>query len=184
MSKGGFMKTITHKLLAHTINPKTEILIIGTFNPDTEKNQADFFYGRVRNHLWRLLPLAFHEKELKGAAKQEKLDFIEKHKIDFVDLIARVSVENGQEDNIKDHYIDPRVTEWRDVISEIKKLPNLKRVCLTRKSFSDTPNIKNKVLEIQDFCQKMGIYFVALSTPARFYNQDKQDEWTNFLLRG
>lgn len=178
------MKTIKHKLLGHSLNPQTEILIIGTFNPDTEKNQADFFYGRVRNHLWNLLPLAYHEKGLKGAVKKEKLDFIEKHKIDFIDLFAQVIVEDGQEDNFKDHYIDQRVTEWRDVILEIKKLPNLKKVCLTRKSFSDTPNIKSKVIEIQDFCQNEGIYFEALSTPARFYNKDKQDEWTNFILRG
>lgn len=177
------MKTIKHKLLGHARNPLTEILIIGTFNPDTEKNPADFFYGRVRNHLWNLLPFAYNEKGLKGAAKQEKLDFIKNHRIDFIDLIKQVLVEEGQEDNVKDHYIDQRVTEWRDVISEIKKLSNLTRVCITRKSFSDTPNIKNKVIEIQEYCQNEGIYFQALSTPARFYNEDKQNEWTNFLLR-
>ena len=176
------MVTIKHKFLDHLINPKTEILIIGTFNQNTEGNKADFFYGRVRNHLWILLPQAYNEKGLKGAAMQEKLDFIEKHRIDFIDLIAQVNVEESQEDNVKDHYIDHRVTEWRDVISEIKRLPNLKKVGLTRKSFADVPNIKVKVMEIQDYCQKEEIPFQILSTPARFYNLNKQAEWTDFLL--
>lgn len=180
--QGSIMINIKHKFLDHTINPKTEILIIGTFNQNTEGNEADFFYGRVRNHLWNLLPRAYNEKDLKGAAKQEKLDFIEKHRIDFIDLIAKVKVDEGQEDNVNDHYIDHRVDEWRDVISEMKKLPTLKKVCLTRKSFADVPNIKVKVLEIQEYCQQENIPFQILSTPARFYNLTKQAEWTSFLL--
>jgi G:T/U-mismatch repair DNA glycosylase len=35
------------------------MLIIGTFNPATYKNQADFFYSRGKNYFWRLLPVAF-----------------------------------------------------------------------------------------------------------------------------
>mgnify|MGYP000203195880 CR=1 FL=1 len=52
------MKTIKHKFLDHNINPKAEMLFLGTFNPETENNDADFFYGRSRNYLWKLLPLA------------------------------------------------------------------------------------------------------------------------------
>ncbi len=44
------MSTIKHRFLDHQINPETEILILGTFNPETEKNEADFFYGRNRNY--------------------------------------------------------------------------------------------------------------------------------------
>lgn len=36
------MKTVNHKFLEHQLNPETEILIIGTFNPDTCTNKADF----------------------------------------------------------------------------------------------------------------------------------------------
>lgn len=82
------MITVQHRFLDHQINPETETLIIGTFNPETVDNKAEFFYGRSRNYLWRLLPTAFGETDLKNASKQEKLEFIQKYKIDLTDLLA------------------------------------------------------------------------------------------------
>jgi G:T/U-mismatch repair DNA glycosylase len=55
--------TIPHKFLDRKINPETQTLIIGTFNPAADKNPATFFYSRGRNHFWRLLPTALKEKE-------------------------------------------------------------------------------------------------------------------------
>jgi hypothetical protein len=89
------MIKIPHRFLDHQIDPETETLIIGTFNPETANNEAEFFYGRSRNYLWRLLPLAFGEKNLKEHTKQEKLEFIKKHHIDFIDLIEEIEVENA-----------------------------------------------------------------------------------------
>ena len=37
------MVTIKHKFIAHQIQPDTKTLIIGTFNPDSPDNEADFF---------------------------------------------------------------------------------------------------------------------------------------------
>lgn len=176
------MKSVKHRFLDHKINPATETLIIGTFNPDTINNQADFFYSRGRNYLWTLLPSAFSESDLKNATKEEKTSFIERRKIDFVDLISEVEVEEGQEANYYDGYIDSRVKVWRDVISEIKQLKSLKRVCFTRKTFSDIPNMKKQVEAIQHYCVEAGIYFQPIVTPARYYNHNKQTEWSNFLL--
>jgi G:T/U-mismatch repair DNA glycosylase len=175
------MKTIKHKFLNHKINPITEILIIGTFNPDTPGNGADFFYGRGRNFLWKLLPLAFNEPDLKGANKEEKINFIGNYKIDLIDLISEIEVEDGQETNYNDAYIDSKVVDWRDVISEIDKLPNLKRVCFTRKTLSGVPNMRGRIVVIQEHCSKKGVFFKALTTPARFYSQDKQKEWSDFF---
>lgn len=173
------MTKIRHRFLTHEINPKTETLIIGTFNPDTKENIADFFYGRQRNYLWKLIPTAFGELSLKDKVKDEKLKFIEKHKLDFIDLISEVEVDEVA--NYDDSYLDNRVTKWRNVISEIEKLPNLKKVCLTRKSFGDTPNMKTKIDEIKSHCENKKIPFQFLATPARFYNQIKQTEWSNFF---
>jgi G:T/U-mismatch repair DNA glycosylase len=175
------MSTIKHRFLEHKINPETEILILGTFNPDTEKNEADFFYGRSRNYLWKLLPTAFQKTDLKKASKQEKLSFIKQERIDFIDLIAEIEVEKGQETNYNDDFIDSRVIKWQDIISETRKLNKLKKILLTRKTFTGIPNMKNQIEIIQDYCFKNGIYFKALLTPARFYNESKQTEWTNFL---
>ena len=176
------MSTIKHRFLDHQINPETEILILGTFNPDTEKNDADFFYGRNRNYLWKLLPTAFKKTDLKKASKQEKLSFVKQERIDFIDLISEVEVEEGQEANYDDKFIDSRVIKWQNIIEEIGKLSNLKKILLTRKTFTGIPKMKIQIETIQDYCFKNRIYFKALSTPARFYNETKQTEWTNFLI--
>jgi len=176
------MSLVCHRFLDHKINPETETLIIGTFNPETEGNPAEFFYGRSRNYLWRLLPSAFQETDLKNGDKHEKLTFIERRRIDFIDLISKIEVEEGHESNFYDGYIDGRVNEWRNIIVEIDQLQNIKRVCFTRKTFSDIPNMKIKIGEIEEHCRNKGIYFKSITTPARFYREDKQTEWTNFLL--
>lgn len=176
------MNKIKHLLLNHQINPDTETLIIGTFNPETSKNEADFFYGRSRNFMWQILPTAFGEETLKGKSTEEKLAFIKKYKIDFIDLIAEVDIEDGQEANYNDAYLDDKVSKWWDVIAELKKLNNIKQVCFTRKTFSGVPNIKKKIEEIEEHCFKNRIWFKNLVTPSRFYREDKQAQWTNFLL--
>jgi hypothetical protein len=173
------MAKIKHRFINHEINTQTETLVIGTFNPDTEENIAEFFYGRQRNFLWTLIPTAFGAPSLKGKTKNEKLQFIECFKIDFIDLISEVEVDEVS--NYDDAYIDSKVTEWRNVVSEIDKLLNLKRVCLTRKSFSDIPNMKLKIDEIKNYCEHRKILFRYLTTPARFYRKDKQAEWSTFF---
>lgn len=175
------MITVKHKLRDYQISPVAETLIIGTFNPDTPENEADFFYGRGRNYLWRLLPTAFGENDLKGAAKHEKLEFIKRHRIDFIDLIEELSIEADQKTNYYDGYIDRKVTQWRDLVEVMEALPYLIRVCFTRKSFSDIPNMTQQLEAVKQYCAKKGIPFKALVTPARFYREDKQTEWTNFL---
>lgn len=176
------MIIVKHRFIDHQINPGTETLIIGTFNPDTTVNQADFFYGRNRNYLWKILPTAFNEKDLKSADKKDKADFIAKYKIDFIDLISEIEVDEGQESNYYDGYIDNKVIFWNDIISGIDRLKTLKRVCFTRRTFSDIPNMKKRIEVIQSHCEKKGIHFQAMTTPARFYREDKQTEWNNFLV--
>ena len=58
------MKIIRHRFLHLPIDAATEILIVGTFNPDTDKNPAEIFYGRSRNFLWKLLPIALGQDDL------------------------------------------------------------------------------------------------------------------------
>ncbi len=177
------MVSIQHRFLNHRINPETEILLLGTFNPDTPANDAEFFYGRKRNFLWRLLPSAFGETDLKDASTTDKSAFLRKHKIDFIDLIEEVVVEPGQEANYSDGYIDSKVIRWTNVIAAIDHLPKLKKVCFTRKTFSDIPNMRKQIDIIQAYCSTKGIPFFTLMTPARIYSMDKQSEWTIILLK-
>lgn len=175
------MVTIQHKFLSHKINPHTETLIIGTFNPFSSNNKAEFFYGRERNFLWRLLPKAFGDNDLKAHSIQEKIDFIKKRKIDFIDLISEINVAEGEENNYDDSYIDDKVISWRNIKLEIDKLSNLKKVCFTRKTFSGIPKMKIKIEEIQTYCESKNIRFQFLITPARNYTSRKQIIWTNFF---
>jgi G:T/U-mismatch repair DNA glycosylase len=177
------MTIIKHRFFQHKINTNTETLIVGTFNPDTADNEAEIFYGRKRNFLWRLLPTAFGNINLKDKSKKEKIDFIQDRKIDFIDLILEVNVEVGEETNYEDKYLDDKVTEWRNVIDEIKKLDKLKRVAFTRKTLSDIPKMKIRVEEIQKYCNEKQILFQFLKTPARTYSVGKQKIWTDFFTK-
>ncbi|MDR2033672.1 MAG: hypothetical protein LBP89_03465 [Helicobacteraceae bacterium] len=167
-----------HKFYDRAISPRTETLIVGTFNPDAPNNNADFFYGRKQNHLWRILPIAFGEKSLKNSKKEEKIIFCEKYKIDFIDLIAEVSADRLED--FKDKSLEKIVTKWRDIKEAIEKTPNLKRIALTRKTFSGIPNIKAKWLEIEKH-YKNRLLITRLITPARIYDDNKQAEWNRFL---
>lgn len=176
------MTKIRHKFCAHKIDLETEILIIGTFNPETSENEAAFFYSRNRNFLWTLIPTAFDDISLKGRTKEEKVNYIRDRKIDFIDLITEVEVDKP--DNYDDIYLDNRVTEWTDIVSEIEKLRNLKKVCFTRKTFTGISNMKKRIDEIEKVCVQKKIIFQYLTTPARYYRKDKQEEWTNFFKNG
>lgn len=176
------MTIVKHRFQKHEINPETETLIIGTFNPDTSENVADFFYGRQRNFLWTLVPKAFGDESLKGKTRQEKISYVKKRKIDFIDLVGEVDVDETS--NYNDGYLDSRVTTWRNVIAEIEQLKKLNKVCFSRKSFSGIPKMKERIESIRLHCERLGIQFKYLTTPARFYRADKQDEWTKFLNSG
>lgn len=178
-----YMIRVQHKFINHQLRPNTETLIIGTFNPETENNKADFFYGRSRNFLWRLLPIALNEEDLKTSSKEKKAQFLFKYKINFTDVISEIKVHKGQESNYNDDYIDNKVTQWRNIISEMDKLKHLKRVCFTRKTFSGVPNIKKQIEAVEKYCAQKNIFFKALMTPSRGYTQEKQKEWTEFFVK-
>lgn len=175
------MIIVKHKFQDHIVAVETKILIVGTFNPAAEGNEASFFYSRSRNNLWKLLPLSYGEENLKDAEPSEKIKFIEKYKIDFVDLIEEVSVERGSETNYYDSYIDSRVTKWKNIQDLIDNLPELKKVCFSRKTFSGIPNMKERIEAIRIYAEKRGIYFEYLKTPARGYSVEKQKIWKSFL---
>lgn len=78
----------------------SKVLILGTFNPDTnqEDNVADFFYGR--NYFWPVMFNLFQHKQTKLFKKREQdglkpdlksiLDFCTLHELTFADLISEV----------------------------------------------------------------------------------------------
>jgi G:T/U-mismatch repair DNA glycosylase len=175
------MVKIKHKFENHIIQKDTRILIVGTFNPDSSENEAEFFYGRSRNFLWQLLPACFDEQSIKNTSVEEKLKFIQKYRIDFVDLIREVHVPSDESNNYFDSFIDRRITKWNEAVDLIVKHPSIQKVAITRKTFSGIPNMKTKILDVKDYCIKNRIAFRMLLTPARFYSEKKQKEWKEFI---
>lgn len=172
-----YLVTIKHKFRDFQNNNNIETLILGTFNPDSPDNNANFFYGRSKNYLWNLLPKVYSQHELKTSSYSDKISFLAEYKIGFTDIIEEVLVESDNETNYADDYIDSRVTKWIDFDSFMMKYPNIKKVFLTRKTFNGIPNMKKHIEQIKEYCLSNNIRFFTLPTPARFENESKLDEW-------
>src|ERR1700722_19576383 len=78
---------ILHKFRSHLVNPKTKILLLGTFHPDITKS-GDFFYCVTGNCLWKILPACYNEDDLRDSTLRCKKDFMDRHRIDFMDIIG------------------------------------------------------------------------------------------------
>lgn len=170
------MPIILHKFRNHIVSPDTEILILGTFHPDINTG-ADFFYGRPRNYLWRILPICFDAQSLKDAPIALKQQFMENFHIDFADIIHSVKLSEGEEINYGDDFIDNKVVQWKDIVQIIYNLPKLKAVYFTRKTFTKVPNIELTISQIRNYCVQKCIRFCFLETPARYANERKINSW-------
>jgi hypothetical protein len=175
------MPIVSHKFLNHLVAMDTEILILGTFNPNIPGGPT-FFYGRPRNFLWQLLPGCWGMPSLKMSLLPAKQAFMAGQKVDFTDLIESVNVPVGQQANVLDSYIDGLVHQWKDVVTLISSLPKLKAVYFTRKTFARIPNITARIITIQNHCVQRNIRFCVLETPARYANVTKQQQWIDTII--
>lgn len=175
------MVFVSHKFKSHKINPRTEILMVGTFNPDILTG-PDFFYGRGRNYLWQLLPGCWGLPSLKQASLSAKEQFMRDYKIDFVDLIDTVAVPNNQVDNVSDDFIDSRIYRWNGILRQLPSLRRLKALYFTRKTFENIPNIHSRIFRIMQYCRRKNIRFCLLHSPARSGRPSKQQEWIDTIV--
>lgn len=175
------MPIVFNKFRNHQVSAKTEILLLGTFSPDMP-DSPDFFYGRARNFLWYLLPKCWNLEPLKEAPLVEKQQFMAEYKLDFTDLINAIEIPEGEEANVDETFIDQHVLEWKDLISLIAALPNLKAVYFTRKTFNGIVNIRVQVNRIAGYCREKGIRFCKLETPSKFHSIEKQQQWVDTIV--
>ena len=82
----------------------------------------------------------------------------------------------GKENDYSDEYIDDKVSKWNNIICIIKD-NSIKEVYFTRKTFANIKNIKNKILDIEKYCNENNINFSYLNTPARYENNEKSKNW-------
>lgn len=82
------MREIEHQLKNNSI-PKWDVkhLFIGTFNPQSGQ-QVNYYYGREKNQLWKILSRIFDENF--DTKDQSFFKLLIKHKIACIDMINKV----------------------------------------------------------------------------------------------
>jgi hypothetical protein len=173
---------ILHKFRSHQVNPKTKMLLAGTFHPDISKS-GDFFYSLAGNCLWKILPACYDEGDLRESPLRSKRDFMDRHRIDFMDIIGSLKQGfEGERYHYGDEFIDSYIDEWNDLEQAIDRLDFLESVYFTRKTFGRIPNIERRVAEIRNHCVEKSIRFSLLETPARYFNDSKIQSWKLTLI--
>jgi hypothetical protein len=175
---------------------RIEYLFIGTFNPCWDFNnasQADFFYGRTRNHFWKLLPDVFGGESLKHNSKEQKISYLENNNIGLTDLISGVlnADKDTQEDinnltmNFSDNILNTYELEFntQNIIRLIdRNITSLRGVYLTRSTLNNINQIRNAWLEIENHCSVNNINTNRLLTPARNYTNRKVQDWQSKII--
>jgi hypothetical protein len=111
------------------INPKSNVLIIGTFNPSDEscekQNNAQWFYGRAQSKFWKYLPqalagLSLHPSDSHVGYPQTWKQFCVDNKIVIIDLIKSINT-NDILPNFGDREVESKInydlsnTEYFDI---------------------------------------------------------------------
>lgn len=180
-------------------NWEIEHLFIGTFNPSWDLNnavQADYFYGRVRNNFWCILPRVFGGHDLKHCDLASKLEYIQNHKIGITDLITKVinaeitnetdilRLTTGFSDNVLNNYqLEFNLENIKNLIKRNIKI--IKGVYLTRSTLDGINQIANGWNEIEIFCNQNNIHTEKLRTPANYGGGCivKSNDWSVKILR-
>ena len=172
-----------HRFLNELIpNWELEYLFIGTFNPAWNNNnavQADYFYGRIRNNFWCILPKVFGDENLKNQNKEVKLNYIKSKKIGITDLITKVINADSENpidiNNLTIKFSDTILNKYKLEFNTLKikelilKNKNtLKGVYLTRSTLNGIDQIAKNWNEIESFCEKNDIKTAKLKTPANY----------------
>jgi len=200
------MKKIEHKFIhdlimlekeqtfaGRSIIGRNKLLIVGTFNPSDgmvcKKNEAEWFYGRNANNLWKYIPETIINRSLKGFKKDEWINFCKNNKIVIIDLIKNFD-SNQKLKSFSDKEIESLISKKdsntvffnsKDAFRNI----NFDYVILTRKNWdSNIPNLKKaKDKLINDLLQNKCLTSIEnqiLYCPAPWGNFTKRaEEWSN-----
>ena len=161
-------------------------LIVGTFNPSWPlDNQAQWFYGRIENNFWHVLPLLYNENSLRGANPLEWKAFCKRHKIAITDLISCIKdAENENELHISylKTFSDKTIAEkfrshsFVKINDLLKQHPTVKNIYLTRGIGETFWNILWKPVE--EYAKNNNLNEKKLLTPSgyAFYQLGKYNK--------
>lgn len=80
-----------------TYNKNSKILILGSF-PSVKSREYGYFYGHPQNRFWKVVSLIFEDEFPK--TKEDKKEFLLKHKIAAWDVIASCDIVGSSDNSI------------------------------------------------------------------------------------
>ncbi len=108
---------LNEKVTKLLYNSKT--LVLGSFNPNNQGNNTDFYYGRCSNYFWKVIADIEGKKEQYYCNSiQNKIEAMEKHSFCFLDLIDSIEISSKSSDSniIKDFVQNKIYTGYSDSV--------------------------------------------------------------------
>jgi G:T/U-mismatch repair DNA glycosylase len=161
---------------------KPKILIVGTFNPLIEGNDANWFYGRKENNFWDVLPRIHGEPSLKNASPKEWKRFCKRNLIAITDLISCI---DDADLNNPDHVSLLKTYSDKSIAVKFKehktvKIEDLLDIYKSIQSVYLTRGTSDKFWKslwepVEEFIKDTGRYESKLMTPSNyaFFQQAK-----------
>lgn len=161
------------------------VLIVGTFNPAWPiNNNAEWFYGRVRNnYLWDVLPRLLHnDLNLRKLTPVEWKEFCSENRVALTDLISSIDdadIENSEHQEILSTYLDTSIADYfskftfTKINSLLAKHSSIKNIYLTRQK--GVPLFDSQWKLVEEYGRQNGLHVKNLLTPsasARFQIQE------------
>jgi hypothetical protein len=86
-------------------------LILGSFNPNNQGNNTDFYYGRCSNFFWKTIAdIEGRNEQYYCNNIQNKFEAMEKHSFCFLDLIDSIEISSKSSDsNIVQDFVQNKI---------------------------------------------------------------------------
>ena len=139
-------------MIIHPFKPvifkESRVLILGSF-PSVKSREVDFYYGNKNNRFFKILEVIFDEKI--GESKEEKIDFLKRHKIALFDVVKSCEIVGSSDSSIS-------VKEVNDIGKLIENTDVEKILLNGKKAFE----IFQKYIKID----KVKYFYIPSSSPA------------------
>jgi len=163
------MEKISHPFEPVVFND-SEILILGTF-PSIKSFENNFYYSHPRNQFWDILSIVFNDK--KPEKKEEKIEFLKKHKIALWDSVCECKRKNG---NSRDDNLE--IIKPCDIPKFLTEHPNIKKTAVTSRTGE---KVLKKHFKNHPFLSEL-IYLPSPSPlNARMNPKQKAEQWKKLL---
>ena len=139
-------------MIIHPFKPvifkESRVLILGSF-PSVKSREVDFYYGNKNNRFFKILEVIFDENI--GESKEEKIDFLRRHKIALFDVVKSCEIVGSSDSSIS-------VKEVND-IGKLIENTDIEKILLNGKKAYE---IFQKYIKID----KIKYFYIPSSSPA------------------